>query len=191
MHLICYKRFRMEIDLAGREIAPRPLPDGYFVLPWSGSLLDAFARAKYLSFRDELDARVFPCLADFAGCKRLMREIAGKPGFLPEATWLLAHHPDGLQQVEYCGTIQGVCDRHGFGAIQNLGVARRHRRRGLGVNLLMRSLAGFCRAGVSHVFLEVTAENDQALRLYRQVGFHTTKAVYKTIETSTVRLSDD
>ena len=105
---------------------------------------------------------VFPCLADFDGCRRLMTEIAGKPGFLPEATWLVvrSHHLPG--RVEYCGTVQGVCDQRGVGAIQNLGVVAEYRRNGLGTGLLLRALAGFRQTGVRRVYLEVTAQNDSA-----------------------------
>jgi len=174
----------MEINLAGRDLRPMPLPDDYFFLPWEESLLDAFARAKYLSFRDELDANVFPCLADFAGCRRLMAEIVDKPGFLPEATWLLVHQAGRQERPEYCGAVQGIRNRHGSGAIQNLGVAGDHRRRGLGTSLLLRSLAGFRHSGVRRVYLEVTAENDDAVRLYRRVGFSTIRALYKTVETA-------
>ena len=183
MDLVYYKRFHMEINLAGRNLTPSPLPECFFFLPWEESLLDCFARAKYLSFRDEMDSNVFPCLADFAGCRRLMAEIAGKPGFLPKATWLLVRKSGKQKRPEYCGTVQGVRDRHGFGAIQNLGVADEHRRRSLGTNLLLQSLAGFRHSGVRRVFLEVTADNNDAVRLYRRVGFHTIRAVYKTVET--------
>ncbi len=182
MELVHYKRFRMTIDLAGRDLTAFPLPESYFFLPWEESLLDAFARAKYLSFRGELDACVFPCLADFEGCRRLMSEIVEKPGFLPEATWLLVHRRGGRGRPEYCGTVQGIRDRHGFGAIQNLGVADEHRGRGLGTALLLRSLAGFRRRGIRRVFLEVTAENEEAVRLYRRVGFRTIRSLYKAVE---------
>lgn len=116
MDLAYYKRFRMEINLAGRDLTPPPVPSHYFFLPWEESLLDAFSQAKYLSFRDEFDANVFPCLAEFDGCRRLMAEIARKPGFLPEATWLVIHSPGGPSRPEYCGTVQGVRDKHGLGA---------------------------------------------------------------------------
>ena len=49
--------------------------------------MEAHADVKYLSFRTEIDANVFPCLGDCDGCLRLMHEIRQKPGFLPEATW--------------------------------------------------------------------------------------------------------
>ena len=57
-------------------------------MPWEASLLEEFAEAKYLSFRTEIDSNVFPCLGELGGCRRLMSEIARKPGFLPQATWL-------------------------------------------------------------------------------------------------------
>jgi ribosomal protein S18 acetylase RimI-like enzyme len=182
MDIAYFKRFRMEINLAERDLTPAPPPDHYCFLPWEESLLDAFARAKYLSFRGEIDTGVFPCLADFDGCRRLMLEIVRKPGFLPESTWLAVHSAGGGARPEYCGTVQGVRDRHGLGAIQNIGVAAEHRRSGLGAGLLLRSLAGFRSAGVRRVSLEVTAQNTAAIRLYRRVGFTPVRTVYKTVE---------
>ena len=182
MRLAYFKRFRMDINLSGRDLAPSPTPEHYYFLPWEESLLDAFARAKYLSFRGEIDTEVFPCLAEFDGCRKLMQEISRKPGFLPESTWLVVHSAGGGTRPEYCGTIQGIRDRHGAGAIQNLGVAREFRRCGLGRSLLLRSLAGFRSAGVRRVYLEVTAQNDAAIRLYRRVGFTLVRTVYKTVE---------
>jgi ribosomal protein S18 acetylase RimI-like enzyme len=184
MDIAYFKRFRMEIKLSGRVLDPTPAPRRYCFLPWDGALLDAFARAKYLGFRDEIDTRVFPCLADFAGCRRLMAEIAGSPGFLPAATWLVVWLPEGDARPQYCGTVQGVRDRYGIGAIQNLAVAREHRRRGLGESLVLRALGGFRRSGVGRVTLEVTADNHAAIRLYRRMGFSAFKTVYKAIETA-------
>jgi ribosomal protein S18 acetylase RimI-like enzyme len=182
MDIAYCKRLRMEINLAGRDLTPAPVPGHYYFLPWEESLLDAFAQAKYLSFRNELDTQVFPCLADFDGCRRLMAEIVRKPGFLPEVTWLLVYSPGGGNRPEYCGTVQGIRDQHGLGAIQNLGIAPEHRNAGLGTSLLLRALAGFRQAGVRRVYLEVTAQNQGAIRLYRRVGFAPIRIVYKSIE---------
>ena len=182
MDVAYFKRFRMQINLAGRDLTPTPVPPRYRFLSWDESLLDAFSWAKHHSFRNELDANVFPCLAEFEGCRRLMREISRKPGFLPTATWLVVYSPDGQQRPEYCGTVQGIRDSQGLGAIQNLGTVPEHRRAGLGMSVLLRSLAGFRRAGVRRVYLEVTAENQDAIRLYRRSGFVTLRTVYKAVE---------
>jgi ribosomal protein S18 acetylase RimI-like enzyme len=180
-----FKRFRMELDLS-RPLPPvPPLPEGYFWLSWDESLVTAHARAKYASFGAEIDSHVFPSLATEDGCVQLMRAIRHKPGFLPGATWLLAFGPD------YCGTVQGVRERTGNGAIQNLGVAAAHRGRGLGTALLLQALHGFRRAGLKAAVLEVTAENDAAVRIYRRTGFRCRKTVYKAVETAVYALVAD
>jgi ribosomal protein S18 acetylase RimI-like enzyme len=182
MNLTYFKRYRMEIDLAGRDLARLRPPVGYCFLPWDASLLEAHAEAKYLSFRDEIDANVFPCFGELPGCQRLMREIADKEGFLPEATWLAVYRGGRAKEDEVCGTVQGVRDRSGKGSLQNLGIAPSHRNRRVGTCLLYQALEGFRRAGLGRVHLEVTAENQGAIRLYRRVGFATVKTVYKAAE---------
>ena len=177
-----YKRYRMEIELFGRDLSFRPIPQGYQILSWDESLLEAFALAKYNSFRGEIDSNVFPCLGDLNGCRRLMSDIVHKPGFLAQSAWLAVYSPNGSKQPEYCGTIQGIRDKTGLGAIQNLGVTPDHRDLGLGTCLLFNSLEGFRRAGIRRVFLEVTAQNTGAIRLYHRLGFVTIKTVYKAAE---------
>jgi GNAT superfamily N-acetyltransferase len=173
-----FKRYRMELDLGPPPPEVPPLPDGYYWLPWDDSLLHAHARAKYASFHAEIDSQVFPSLATETGCVQLMRAIRLKPGFLPGATWLLAHNGD------YCGTVQGVRERSGWGAIQNLGVAPGHRGRGLGLALMLRALHGFRLACLPGAFLEVTAQNESAVRLYRRLGFRCRKTLYKPVEST-------
>lgn len=182
MGLTYFKRFRMEINLLGRDLSWGKLPPGYRWIPWNDELVSIHADVKYASFRDEIDANVFPCLGDMAGCQRLMVEISQKPGFLAEATWLAAYRAPGAGRDEYCGTIQGIRDRYGLGAIQNLGITPEHRDRGIGSGLLLKALEGFRRCGLNQVHLEVTAENEGAIRLYRRLGFTTVKTVFKVTE---------
>jgi ribosomal protein S18 acetylase RimI-like enzyme len=176
-----FKRYRMEITLSGRDFRPPRPPDGYRFESWNPTKLEAFAEAKYMSFRSEIDANVFPCLGELEGCRRLMREIVRKPGFLAGTTWLLTYGRD-FRRLEHCGTVQGIRDVTGLGAIQNLGIAPEHRNSGLGTILLFHALQGFRQAGIARVFLEVTAQNEGALRLYRRLGFVTVKTVYKAVE---------
>lgn len=181
MGLTYFKRFRMEIDLTGRQLDLSP-PAGYELVPWDESLLEAHAEAKYQSFRGEIDSNVFPCLGDWAGCHRLMHEISSKHGFLPQATWLIRAKSFDGSSPEYCGTIQGIRDYAGLGAIQNLGVTPERRGRQLGTALLMNALAGFREAGLRRAFLEVTAQNEGAIRLYQRIGFAKARTVYKAVE---------
>jgi ribosomal protein S18 acetylase RimI-like enzyme len=177
-----FKRFRMEAELGPFRPSP-DLPPGYRFVPWNEAVLDAHARTKWRSFRDEIDALVFPCLGDVEGCRRLMREIRNKPGFLPEATWLIARGHDAAD-IQWCGTIQGVADRGGVGMIQNIGVVPGHRGIGLGAALVRRANAGFRSHGLRWAGLEVTAENSRAVRLYQRLGFRRTKTVYKVVDSA-------
>ncbi len=175
-----FKRFRMDADLSRARTRP-PLPAGYRFVAWNEALVDIHARVKFRAFRDEIDADVFPCLGDLEGCRRLMREIRNKPGFLPHATWLVAcgRSPEDLQ---WCGTIQGVADRGGCGLIQNIGIVPGHRGMGLGTCLIEQALEGFLRHGLRSASLEVTAENCRAVRLYQRLGFRRMRTLYKVVD---------
>jgi ribosomal protein S18 acetylase RimI-like enzyme len=182
MSLVYFKRYRMEFDLEP-PLFPQPrLPSGYALVPWDESLLETHAATKYRCFRHEIDAHVFPCLNDYEGCVRLMRDIAGREGFVAAATWLLQYARDDGSDVEFCGTIQGVRNSHGVGAVQNVGIVPEHRGRGLGTCLIHRSLAGFRQAGLRRVTLEVTAKNNGAIRLYRRLGFRHLRIVYRVAD---------
>jgi ribosomal protein S18 acetylase RimI-like enzyme len=168
-----FKRYKMEVDL--NDLPPPRPPPGFSFMPWDYALLDAHAAALYECFAQEIDAVVFPSLGDRIGCGCLMTEMSRKGSFLPEATWLLA---DGCGP---CGTVQGVRERRGLGAIQNLGITPSYRGRGLGEALLLQALHGFRRAGLGRALLEVTAQNDGAIRLYRRLGFRRSKTIYKAV----------
>jgi hypothetical protein len=175
-----FKRFRMELDLRGQRYLPVEIPAGYRLLSWHSDLLDDHALAKYHSFRDEIDADIFACLAELDGCRRLMQEISLKDGFLPEATWLAVCSRNG--ETECCGTIQGIRVTHTHGAIQNVGITPGHRGRGLGTALIAAALTGFQQAGLTRAYLEVTAQNDRAVQLYKRIGFRRMKTLFKAVE---------
>ncbi|MCA9264540.1 MAG: GNAT family N-acetyltransferase [Planctomycetales bacterium] len=171
----------MEVDLRRHLPAPPTLPLGYSFIPWSPDLVDLHAEVKQRCFQWEIDATVFPCLGDLAGCQNLMREIASREGFIEQATWLI-RCDEGERTGECCGTIQGIETRPGFGGIQNVGTTAPHRGLGLGQALVSQSLYGFASRGVRRVFLEVTAENHVAVRLYQRLGFRHMRTVYKASE---------
>ncbi|RIK87751.1 MAG: GNAT family N-acetyltransferase [Planctomycetota bacterium] len=187
LNLRYHKRFQMELDLRRlRPQTPALHPD-YRLSPWSPELVYDHAEVKYLSFRDELDAVIFPCLGDLEGCVKLMQEICERDGFVPEATWLARYVGAGPRKIEPCGTIQAIRVHRNRANIQNIGVTPHHRGRGLGSAMVCAAVLGLHQVGVTRVALEVTADNQAALRLYRRLGFHPTKTVYKTTE----QLSDD
>lgn len=182
MNLHYVKRYRMELDLREWQRPKIELPIDYRLVSWGASLVQAHAEVKYHSFRGEIDSQVFPCLGELDGCERLMSEIQSKEGFLPEGTWLAEYVGAGESRSEYCGTIQAVRTHKGKANIQNIGVAPFHRGRGIGTAIILASLLGLHHLGIRSACLEVTAENEGAVRLYRQLGFRTTRTLYKAVE---------
>ncbi|MEM6474253.1 MAG: GNAT family N-acetyltransferase, partial [Planctomycetota bacterium] len=81
-----FKRYRMEFDLAGWYESNVTVPPAYELLPFTTELIREHAHAKFVSFRHELDANVFPCLARRDGCLRLMRDITSRRDFVSGAT---------------------------------------------------------------------------------------------------------
>jgi len=177
-----FKRYRMEIDLTRQEFAPVQMPVGYQAIRWDPAILNAHAEAKYLSFRDELDANVFSCLSNLSGCKWLMQRISSRGDFVPQATWLITRGGRPDEPVVYCGTIQGLGKPEGHGSIQNIAIIPAERGNGLGTRIIRLALAGFRRAGMTTAGLEVTARNEDAIRLYKRLGFGIVRTVFKVIE---------
>ena len=172
------KRYQMVIDLQKVALPDSQLPAGFHFLDWHPAFIERHAKTKYLSFCNEIDARIFPTFRQYDACLRLMRSIAGKSGFLPDTTWLIVQG-EPLKEIKDCATIQGLKHNALLGAIQNVAVLPGFRGRGLGQALVVKSLQGFRNAGLKRVTLEVTAENAPAVQLYQKLGFHTVKTVYK------------
>lgn len=169
-----FKRHRMELPLRG-PFPPAELPAGYRWLAWDDGLLALHAEVLFRCFGGHDDALVFPSLGTRAGCHDLMAAIRYRPNFCPQATWLITG-TDGC-----VGSIQGLLDDSGYGGIQNVGVAPECRGLGLGRALLVQALYGFASVGVPRAFLEVTAANDAAVRLYRSAGFRAYKTIYRSV----------
>lgn len=169
-------RHRMEIRLHGLPPVPM-LPNGLLWVPWDDTLLSIHAETHFQAFSDCIDRHLFPSFADPVGCWYTLRQIRDKPGFLADATWLIA----GAEGA--CATIQCIKEGWGYGSIQNVGVVPKYRGKGLGEALVLRALHSFSACGLRKGTLEVTAENTKAFRLYLRMGF-------RKMNTSSVELSD-
>ncbi|MCC9600201.1 GNAT family N-acetyltransferase [Stieleria sp. JC731] len=190
MGMTYFKRYRMEFDLRNLRMDEPVIPPDYELIPYAGDQIREHAVAKFNSFRFELDADVFPCLARRDGCLKLMRDITARQDFVPAATWLIRHLEQDPTTGSICklpvGTIQGLSS-DGWGAIQNLGVSPLHRGKGLGTILLAKAAAGFASVGLEKMHLEVTTENTGAVRLYERMGFKKSRIVYKAAEVAGAR----
>ncbi len=182
MSLTYFKRYRMELRLDRAPLDDQFVPEGFAILPWSAGLLNHHAAVKYASFSQEIDTHVFPCLGEREGCKHLMREIANRSNFIPEATWLAVRRTDFADELQACGTVQGLLSSPREGAIQNLGVHPDCRNMGVGRALLLHALRGFKSAGCMFAHLEVTVQNTAAIRLYERFGFQRVETLFKVAE---------
>ncbi len=182
MSLTYFKRYRMELRLDRVPLDQIPVPEGFALLPWSPSLVNHHAAVKYASFAQEIDTHVFPCLGEKDGCKHLMREIANRSNFVSEATWLAVRLNEFSDDLQACGTVQGLQTSAREGAIQNLGVHPLCRNMGIGKSLLLHALRGFGVAGCMFANLEVTAQNTAAIRLYERYGFQKVETLFKVAE---------
>ena len=182
MPVVFFKRYRMQYDLRDAQFDAVELQQGFQLKPWDDSLMNAHAEAKFRSFRNELDANVFPCLGESDGCYRLMREIASRQGFVPQATWLATYTDPETGQTENCGTVQGIREKLDVGSIQNIGIVDAHRGKGIGSAIVLESLKGFQSVGIKIVTLEVTEKNSGAFRLYERLGFRVLRTVFKSVE---------
>ena len=187
MQVSYFKRYRMQIDLHEiGDLAKPVLPQGFKLHAWDESLVEAHAHAKFMSFQNEIDCNVFPCLGDAGGCERLMNEISSRSGFVPEATWLMTWTDPVNGRSQSVGTVQGIREQKDVGSIQNIGVVAEYRGKGLGTAIVHRCLSGFATVGVRFVTLEVTANNSRAYRLYERLGFRILKVVFKSAEIPSV-----
>lgn len=178
------KRYRMELRLDRVPSDVRAAEKvGFEIQPWAPRQLNQHADVKWASFRDEIDAHVFPCLGEREGCRRLMREISNRHDFVPQATWLACSTDKPISSTPVAiGTIQGLQVSQREGAIQNLGVHPNYRDMGVGRALLLAALDGFVQVGCRYVHLEVTVQNTAAVRLYERFGFNRVETLFKVSE---------
>jgi len=183
MTLTYFKRFQMELDLAiwssGKDETDEPLAPQYRFLAWNKEDLSRHAKVKFQTFEFEIDAHVFPSLSEYEGCHRLMTQITNRDNFIPEATWLVEFQPDEAATAIAVATIQVLHDLENRGAIQNIAVTPDHRHQGIGTALVKRALSNLKSLDIPRAMLEVTAQNNGALRLYERLGFQIVRTVYK------------
>ena len=159
--------WRMVADVDGAH-PPHAWPDGITVRTWVSSADD---QPVYETIEEAFQDHWGHIPPDFEDWQR-------KPEGFDPGLWLLAH--DGQ---ELAGALLG---RHylGMGWVQQLGIRRPWRRRGLGLALLQQAFVEFARRGWPQAGLDVDAESETgATRLYERAGMRVvpnhTYAVYR------------
>ena len=165
-----FPRMLMLKNSLGRVPARRPGGPELQFCPWSDSLLDDASELIALAHRGHVDSRINDLYASVAGARRLVAQtahLAVSARFCATAS-IGARDPraSGLRGISL-GSFVG----EEVGHVNQLCVDPRARRRGLGSELLRRSLGALARAGCQAASLTVTKSNAGAVRLYKRFGF--------------------
>ncbi len=149
-------------DAAGR------IPDLHFER-WSGYWMDAAAELIAESYAAHIDSEINNQYRTSAGAKRFIENIVRYPGcghFAPDCTWVAAGHDDRLAGACFASRIAPAT-----GHIAQICVARSMQGRGVGAELLRRSLSSLRSSGAAEASLTVTSSNTRAIRLYERFSF--------------------
>lgn len=143
---------------------------GSTILPWTANLQEFAAGLISASYRGHVDSQINDQYRSPAGALRFLSNIVQFPGcglFFSPGSFAARDRSTGT----LCGICLASMVAPDVGHITQLCIAPTHRGRGLGYELLRRSLEGLASQGCRSVSLTVTNDNLNAIRLYESVGF--------------------
>ncbi|MDW8130415.1 MAG: GNAT family N-acetyltransferase [Bryobacterales bacterium] len=169
-HLRRFERQLMVTEAApARRLAPRAGTGVAFQL-WDDRFQGEAAEVIAQAYRGHVDGEVNDQYRSAAGARRFLHNIIQYPGcgrFLPQASWVaLERLGDRL-----CGLCLTSMVAGDVGHITQVCVVPEVRGRGVGYELLRRSLVSLGEAGARKISLTVTVVNRRAVALYEAMGF--------------------
>jgi ribosomal protein S18 acetylase RimI-like enzyme len=185
--LQAYPRQFMEVPAANAfQLAVRE-PVGIAIAAWSEAKQDDSARLVAAAYRGHVDSDINDQYRSPAGARRFLSNIVQYPGcgtfFAPASyaavasggTAVASGGAAGASSNDSRGSLCGISlaslvAEH-TGHITQICVAPSHQGTGVGYALLRRSLLALAEHGCSRVSLTVTAANQDAVRLYKRMGF--------------------
>jgi ribosomal protein S18 acetylase RimI-like enzyme len=175
LHLRAFPRDFLTVGLPlENPLRPRQIPPRVAILPWQEHYQDAAAQLISLAYRGHVDSEINDQYRSTAGARKFLFNIIQYPG--------CGNFMQGASLVAYDserGTLVGICLAslvgEASGHITQICVAKDWQGRGLGYELLRRTLELFRQRSVKRVSLTVTSENTHALELYERMGFRKTR----------------
>jgi ribosomal protein S18 acetylase RimI-like enzyme len=164
-----FPRGFFEAPITAGSLPPRE-PAGSTILPWSSNLSEETARLIAISYRGHVDSLINDQYRSPAGALRFLANIVQFPGcglFYAPASFAARDRSSGT----LCGVSLASMVAPDVGHITQLCVAPSHQGRGVGYELLRRSLDALASHGSRSASLTVTTDNLSAIRLYESVGF--------------------
>jgi len=165
-----HPRWFFQIPLTNPQ-APVPAElHGIRVQPWRETHFDDSAKLLAHAYRGNIDSEINDQYRSPAGARRFLSNIVEFPGcgtFFPAASYVAFDAATGV----LCGMCLASLVAREAGHVTQLCVAPSHRNVGLGGQLLRRSLLAFAAYDCRSASLTVTAANENAARLYENMGF--------------------
>jgi ribosomal protein S18 acetylase RimI-like enzyme len=158
-------RFTMFRSLENLPPDP-PLPFGYRLEVWNKPILPAYAAVLAVSFADSPDLDLYPRLASKDGCENLVKEMSSTSGFVAGASWIALFGKEPAAAVLCSRTVDGLT-----GFVNVVAVAPRHRRIGIGKQIVNKALWAFHDRHLSGAATRISRGNRGAIMFFRSIGF--------------------
>lgn len=168
----CHPRYFMEAPLGPAVHLPPKRQPGISIARWAPSRHDDTARLIANAYQGHLDGQINDQYRSVAGARRFLMNIVQYPGcgtFFGPASYAAV----STQGSELRGVSLASLVAEDVGHITQVCVARSHQGTGLGYELVRQSLLALAAHGCRSVSLTVTASNQNAVQLYRRMGFTT------------------
>jgi ribosomal protein S18 acetylase RimI-like enzyme len=165
-----YQRNFMTYDLGGvRQMEERKV-DRVVFDRWTERRQDDAAHVIAAAYRGHIDAEINDQYRSPEGARRFLFNIVQYPGcgtFFQPASWVALDRSSGRAQ----GVSLTSLVAQGAGHVTQICVSPALRGKGVGYELLRRSLVSLAEAGAASASLTVTSANANAVALYESVGF--------------------
>jgi ribosomal protein S18 acetylase RimI-like enzyme len=167
-----YVRNFMRAELATADVREGVVRTPIFVQRWNDQYHDAAAHVIADAYTGHVDSRVNDQYRSAAGARRFLFNIVQFPGcgtFFRPASFAAFEAVSG----RLCGVSLASLVAPDCGHITQICVSSAVRGKGVGHELLRRSLGTLKDVGCRGASLTVTASNEDAVALYEKVGFRT------------------
>lgn len=165
-----YPRVFMERQLKSERLSSVAVPPSLHLRKWRDGDFTAAGRLIALAYHGHLDSVINDQYRTTSGSLRFLHNIVRFPGcgqFDPSTSMVLAHR----DSEELAGIV--LCSRVNIdtGHVTQLCIDPGLRNAGLGRLLLTQCMQALSAQGLHYISLTVTEGNDEALPLYRRMGF--------------------
>jgi ribosomal protein S18 acetylase RimI-like enzyme len=170
-YLKVHARNFLEIDLAkALALPPGPAARALTIDNWTERKQDEAAQLIATSYHGHIDSEINDQYRSPGGARRFLMNIVQYPGcgaFYQPASYVAVDPRSG----HLVGISLSSLVSDDVGHITQVCVSKAARHRGIGYELLRRSLESLARNGCKRASLTVTAANRSANRVYDQMGF--------------------